>query len=236
MAETAVSLAGQHLLPKFLEAVNMLKDLPNEVADFTDELEIFQDFINGADKVAEAEEDGSRRDRIKKRVMRLREASFRMEDIIDKYMICEEKQPDDLGCAALPCEAVEFIKTLILRIQIAYQIQDVKSVVRKERDGFNRVFPVEEIPNNPRGDKHVSWDRHRMAPLYTEEDKAERSPKEVEDVTDELESFQDFINGADKVAEAEEDCGRRDRIKIAQLIWIIKHRKNNTDKHQARSI
>ncbi|KAL2322752.1 hypothetical protein Fmac_027131 [Flemingia macrophylla] len=172
MAETAVSLAGQHLLPTILEAVNMLKDLPNEVADFTDELEKFQAFINGADKVAEAEEDGHRRDRIKKRVMRLREASFRMEDIIDKYyMICEEKQPDDLGCAALTCEAVEFIKTLIHRIQIAYQIQDVKSIVRKERDGFNRVFPVEEIPNNSRGDKHVSWDRHRMAPLFTEEDK-----------------------------------------------------------------
>ncbi|KAL2322754.1 hypothetical protein Fmac_027133 [Flemingia macrophylla] len=171
MAETAVSLAGQHLLPKFLEAVNMLKDLPNEVADFTDELENLQDFINGADKVAEAEEDDSRRDRIKKRVMRLREASFRMEDIIDEYMICEEKQPDDLGCVALPCEAVDFIKTLIHRIQIAYKIHEVKSIVCKERDGFKSVFPVEETPNKSRGNQHVTWDRLRMEPLYTEEDK-----------------------------------------------------------------
>ncbi|KAL2322750.1 hypothetical protein Fmac_027129 [Flemingia macrophylla] len=172
MAEAAVSMAGQHLLPKFLEAANMLKDLPNEVADFTDELEKFQAFINGADKVAEAEEDGNRRDRIKKRVMRLREVSFRMEDIIDEYyMICEEKQPDDLGCAALPCEAVEFIKTLIHRIQIAYKIQEVKSIVHKERDGFKSVFSLEERPNNSRGNQHVTWHRYRMDPLYTEEDK-----------------------------------------------------------------
>ncbi|KAL2322745.1 hypothetical protein Fmac_027124 [Flemingia macrophylla] len=170
MAGTAVSLAGQHSLPNFLEAVNMLKDLPNEVADFTAELQKFQHFINGADKVAEAEKDDSRRDKIKERVMRLRKASFRMEDIIDEYMICEEKQPDGLGCAALPCEAVDFIKTLIHRIKIAYQIQEIKSVVRKERDGFKSVFPVEETPNNYRGNQNVTWHRLRMAPLYTEED------------------------------------------------------------------
>ncbi|KAG4920772.1 hypothetical protein JHK86_049585 [Glycine max] len=48
MAETAVSLAGQHALPKILEAVKMLRDLPKEVRDITDELESFQDFINDA--------------------------------------------------------------------------------------------------------------------------------------------------------------------------------------------
>ena len=63
MAETAVSLAGQHALPKILEAVKMLRDLPKEVRDITDELESFQDFINDANKVAEAEEDDGRRHR-----------------------------------------------------------------------------------------------------------------------------------------------------------------------------
>ncbi|RZB51274.1 Disease resistance RPP13-like protein 4 [Glycine soja] len=118
MAETAVSLAGQHALSKILEAVKMLRDLPKEVRDITDELESFQDFINDADKMAEAEEDDGRRHRIKERVMRLREAAFRMEDAIDEYNIsCEDKQPDDPRCAALLCEAVDFIKTQILRLQ-----------------------------------------------------------------------------------------------------------------------
>ncbi|WVY93408.1 hypothetical protein V8G54_032496 [Vigna mungo] len=105
MAETVVSFASQHVLPKFLEAVKMLRDLPKEVAEVVDELESFQDFIHDADKVAEAEEDKNRRDRIRKRLMKLREAAFRMEDVIDDYVICDEKQPEeDPRCADLLCE------------------------------------------------------------------------------------------------------------------------------------
>ncbi|KAG4920746.1 hypothetical protein JHK82_049690 [Glycine max] len=171
MAETAVSLAGQHALPKILEAVKMLRDLPNEVRDITDELESFQDFINDADKVAEAEEDDGRRHRIKERVMRLREAAFRMEDVIDEYNIsCEDKQPDDPRCAALLCEAVAFVKTQILRLQSAYKIQDVKSLVRAERDGFQRHFPLEQRPTSSRGNQDVTWKNLRRVPLFIEED------------------------------------------------------------------
>ncbi|KAG4923842.1 hypothetical protein JHK87_049382 [Glycine soja] len=171
MAETAVSLAGQHALPKILEAVKMLRDLPKEVRDITDELESFQDFINDADKVAEAEEDDGRRHRIKERVMRLREAAFRMEDVIDEYNIsCEDKQPDDPRCAALLCEAVAFIKTQILLLQSAYKIQDVKSLVRAERDAFQSHFPLEQRPTSSRGNQDVTWQKLRRDPLFIEED------------------------------------------------------------------
>uniref|UniRef100_A0A0R0F6M1 Disease resistance protein RPM1 n=2 Tax=Glycine subgen. Soja TaxID=1462606 RepID=A0A0R0F6M1_SOYBN len=170
MAETAVSLAGKHALPKILEAIKMVRDLPKEVRDITDELERFQDFINDADKVAEAEQDDGRRHRIKERVMRLREAAFRMEDVIDEYNIsCEDKQPDDPRCAALLCEAVDFIKTQILRLQSAYKIQDVKSLVRAERDGFQSHFPLEPRLTSSRGNQDVTWKKLRMDPLFIEE-------------------------------------------------------------------
>ncbi|RZB51281.1 Disease resistance protein RPM1 [Glycine soja] len=170
MAETAVSLAGKHALPKILEAIKMVRDLPKEVRDITDELESFQDFINDADKVAEAEQDDGRRHRIKERVMRLREAAFRMEDVIDEYNIsCEDKQPDDPRCAALLCEAVAFIKTQILRLQSAYKIQDVKSLVRAERDGFQSHFPLEPRLTSSRGNQDVTWQKLRMDPLFIEE-------------------------------------------------------------------
>jgi len=90
MAETAVSFACQRVLQKFLEAIKMVRDLQTEVAEVTDELESFKKFIHDADKVAEAEEDNSRRDRIRKRMMRLREANFRMEDVVDGYDLCDE--------------------------------------------------------------------------------------------------------------------------------------------------
>ncbi|RZB51278.1 Disease resistance protein RPM1 [Glycine soja] len=171
MAETAVSLAGKHALPKILEAIKMVRDLPKEVRDITDELESFQDLINDADKVAEAEQDDGRRHRIKERVMRLREAAFCMEDVIDEYNIsCEDKQPGDPRCAALLCEAVDFIKTQILRIQSAYKIQDVKSLVHAERDGFQTHIPLEPRLTSSRGNQDVTWQKLRMDPLFIEED------------------------------------------------------------------
>ncbi|CAJ1963975.1 unnamed protein product [Sphenostylis stenocarpa] len=171
MAETALSLAGKHVLPKLLEAVHKLRDLPKEVTEVTDELESFQDFINNADKVSEAEEDKEKRDRIRKRLMRLREAAFRMEDVLDDYKICLEKQPeDDPRCAALLCEAVEFIKTHILRLQIAYQIQDAKSHVREEKDGFEKLFPEGHGSDGSSGNETSTWHKLRMDPLFIKEE------------------------------------------------------------------
>ncbi|RDX65046.1 Disease resistance protein RPM1, partial [Mucuna pruriens] len=131
-----------------MEVVNILRDLPKEVADIIDELEYIQAVINDADKVAEAEEDDDRRDRLRRRVMRLREATFLTEDVIDEYIICEEKQLGDPGCAALSCEVVDFMKSLILRIQIANKIRDVKSLVCAEREGFLSLFPLERTQNS----------------------------------------------------------------------------------------
>ncbi|KAH1239779.1 Disease resistance protein RPM1 [Glycine max] len=71
----------------------------------------------------------------------------------------EEKQPeDDPRCAALLCEA------------IAYKIQDAKSLVRVERDGFRSYFPSEKRTNNSRGNQNVTWLKLRMDPFFIEED------------------------------------------------------------------
>ena len=44
MTETAVSLAGQHALPKFLEVIQMLRGLEKEVEDTKDEPDSFSRF------------------------------------------------------------------------------------------------------------------------------------------------------------------------------------------------
>ncbi|XP_027341130.1 disease resistance protein RPM1-like [Abrus precatorius] len=175
MAEIALSFAREHLLPLFMEVANMLRGVPKEVEDIKDELESIQALINDADKVTEAEsEEDKSRDGITKRVKQLREASFCIEDIIDEYIMCEEKESHP-GCAAIPCETVDFIKTLILRLQIAYKIQDVKSLVRgiressSGRDGMQSQCCLEQRPNSCKGNQNVTWQNLRMAPLYIEE-------------------------------------------------------------------
>ncbi|KAL2956367.1 hypothetical protein AAZX31_18G079700 [Glycine max] len=127
MAETAVSLASEHALPKIMEGIKMVRDLPKEVRDIT--------------------------------------------NVIDEYNLsCEDKQPGDPRCAALLCEVVAFIKTQILLLQNAYKIQDVKSLVCVERDGFQTHFPLEPRLTSSRGNQNVTWQKLRMDPLFIEED------------------------------------------------------------------
>ncbi|MCI66870.1 disease resistance protein, partial [Trifolium medium] len=63
------------------------------------ELESIEDAIHEADKMADAEganpSDGTR-----EKIKRLIEASFRIQDLIDEYIIREEQQLPDPGCAA----------------------------------------------------------------------------------------------------------------------------------------
>nr|KYP71590.1 Disease resistance protein RPM1 [Cajanus cajan] len=86
-------------------------------------------------------------------------------------MICDEKNPLDPGCAALPCEPVDFIKSLILRLQIANKIHDVKSLVQgiEGKDGLQSRFPLEQRPSSSRGNPNVIWQNLRLEPLFTKE-------------------------------------------------------------------
>ncbi|XP_027930824.1 disease resistance protein RPM1-like [Vigna unguiculata] len=171
MAETALSLARKYVFPKLLEAVNMIRDLPKEVDDLTDALETFRYFINETEEVVEAEEDSNRRDRMSTRLMKMREATFRMEDVIDDYVICGENQPqEDPRCAALLCEAVEFIKTQISRLQIAHKIRDVKSLASAAKDGFETHFPSKKSPSNSERNQNGNWQKLRKDALHVKED------------------------------------------------------------------
>ncbi|ESW18570.1 hypothetical protein PHAVU_006G052300 [Phaseolus vulgaris] len=172
MAETAMSFARQYMLPKHFEAVKMMRDLPKEVAEITEELGSLLDFIDDVDKVAEAEEDNKRRERMKERLMRLREAAFRMEDVIDEYWIrVREKQPQDgPRWVALLSKAVHYIKILIPRLQIAYKIQDNKSVVRDEKGSFQSQYSLETRLNSSGENRNVTLHQLQMDPLLIKEE------------------------------------------------------------------
>ncbi|CAJ2639962.1 unnamed protein product [Trifolium pratense] len=124
-------LALDHLLPILKEAVNMIRGVPNdEIAHMKHELETIEEFIHQADKMADAEEynpsDGTR-----EKIKQLIEASFRIQDVIDEYINCVEQQLPDPGCATV---ASEYVKTKILRLQIAHDIQIIKSRITEIKD------------------------------------------------------------------------------------------------------
>ncbi|XP_061375338.1 disease resistance protein RPM1-like [Gastrolobium bilobum] len=173
MLDKVWPFAHDYVFPLLMGAVDM-NSVPKEIADIQNELESFEAFINDADRKAEAEDDKTR-DRIKTRVKLLRETAFRMEDVIDEYISCEEQQPSDPGCAVLPCEPADFIKTMILRLQIAFKIKTIKSQVceikeRSERDGFPIQSSLEQAPESSRGNQDLALHNLRMLPFYIEED------------------------------------------------------------------
>ncbi|KAG4920822.1 hypothetical protein AAZX31_18G090300 [Glycine max] len=167
LKEIAASLAVDYLLPPLKKAVNSVMEVPKDVADMKDKLDGIQAIIHDADKMAAAE-DSKSRDEIKAKVKQLVETSFRMEDIIDEYTIHEEKQlGDDPGCAALPCKAIDFVKTTASRLQFAYMNEDVKSEFGgiKERNGSEDSSQIQSSGGN----QNVPFDNLRMAPLYLKE-------------------------------------------------------------------
>ncbi|KAJ1428457.1 Virus X resistance protein-like, coiled-coil domain [Sesbania bispinosa] len=171
-------MAQDHLLPLLTEAADMIRGFPKEVAELKDELEQIQSSIHEAVRMAAIDEEDNKHVRIKKirLVKQLMEVAFRMEDAIDEYINHEEQEPRDLGCATLPCEAADFIKTMSLRLQIAYKIQYVKSRVdeiklnnigdSKSDEGSQVQSSLEQGPSSSRGSKNVTLQNHQEASIH----------------------------------------------------------------------
>jgi len=98
MAETAVSLALGEVFQLLRLETNLLRGVNKDFLDIKDELESIQVFLKDADRRAADEADTN--ERIRTWVKQMREASFRIEDIIDEYLWLqhEVKRP---GCGPL---------------------------------------------------------------------------------------------------------------------------------------
>ncbi|RDX61736.1 Disease resistance protein RPM1, partial [Mucuna pruriens] len=173
MAELAVSLAREKLLPLIRDEAYLLWDMPKEFREIKDELEYIEAFLMDADKRA-ADEGDNMKEGIRIWVNQLREASFRIEDVIDEYMIYVEQQPHDSRCTALLCEIIHFIETLMPRHRIASEIQQIKSFVQgikqKVKDYQFQIQPsFEQGQNSHRGNQSVQWHDPRMASRYLDE-------------------------------------------------------------------
>ncbi|KAL5057735.1 hypothetical protein RYX36_029339 [Vicia faba] len=162
MAEVAVSLVIDQLVPLIREEAKLLRGIDKEFADIKNELESIQAFLKDADKRASTAEG------VKTWVKQVREAAFRIEDIIDDYSIHVGQQPPHPGCLFL----LHKLKIIIPRHQIASEIQDIKLYVRgikerSERYGFQ--YSLEQRSSNSRERQDSKWHDPRVAALYIEE-------------------------------------------------------------------
>ncbi|KAK2385925.1 disease resistance protein RPM1 [Trifolium repens] len=144
MAETAVLFALGEVFQFLNEETNLLRGVHNDFSDIKDELESIQVFLKDADRRAADEADTN--DGIRTWVKQLREASFRIEDVIDEYirLMYRDNPP---GCGSLVCKIPSLIKNLIPHHQIVSEIQDIKLSIRGIKERSERYnFQISHEP------------------------------------------------------------------------------------------
>ncbi|KAK7305205.1 hypothetical protein VNO77_43106 [Canavalia gladiata] len=152
-------------------------DIQNEVSDMKNKLAVIRDLIQYADRMDEGESEGEESISIgeikRKQVKVLREVAFRMEDVIDEYMMYveEQHQHGDAGCVALLiCEPFKLFKTMILRLSILNKIKSIKSHLREIEEilSLNRVQVQEQVRSDLR-EIRIQLQNRELMPLYMEE-------------------------------------------------------------------
>ena len=168
MAETAVSLALGEVFQLLREETNLLRGVNKDFLDIKDELESIQVFLKDADRRAADEADTN--EGIRTWVKQMREASFRIEDVIDEYLWLkhEVRRP---GCGVI-CKIANVIKTLTPRHRIASEIQDIKISIREIKERSQRYdFQRSQAQGSTstRETQNRRWRDPRLSFLFVEE-------------------------------------------------------------------
>ena len=85
MAETVVSFALGEVYEILKDKAKLLRGIHKDFSDIKDELESIQAFLKDADRRAAADE-ANTNDGIRTWVKQVREASFRIEDVVYEYL------------------------------------------------------------------------------------------------------------------------------------------------------
>jgi len=168
MAESAVSLVVDKLLPLLTQEVKLLKGVHDELVGVKDELEVIRAFLKDADSKAGKEGIG---EGVKVLVNQIREEAHHIEDVIDDYMLHVARHPDHRH--GLLRRIASLIKTFSSRHEIASEIKDIKSSLL---DIKNRSQTFHFISSNQGASSSSSsnagrglMDHLRLSSLFIEE-------------------------------------------------------------------
>ncbi|KAM4092092.1 hypothetical protein ACB094_06G011100 [Castanea mollissima] len=169
MAETAVSIVIQHVLPLLVQEVRLRKGFQSKVTSIKGQLEIIQSFLKDADIRAERDEDMG--NVVKTWVEQVREEAYQIEDVIDEYILHFAKQPfGKKQCFHFHQNFFQFAKKLKARNVIASKIQDISNNLKEKREmAVSYHFNTIEQGGPSNNARSVTWHDPRMAALLIEE-------------------------------------------------------------------
>ena len=168
MAESAVRLLIQNLIPLLAQEATLLEGIHKKVASIKGELESIQSFLKDADARATM---GDMSNVAKTWIKQVREEAYHIEDVIDEYILHLAKHPQRrTQHFHSVLKIFQFTIKLKPRHMIASKIQDINNDLkalreRGERFGFNSLEQ-----GGPSSDtRHDPWHDPRDASLYIEE-------------------------------------------------------------------
>ncbi|KAE9616009.1 hypothetical protein Lalb_Chr04g0261241 [Lupinus albus] len=121
-------------LPQLVDVGKLMRNVPKEIAEINEELESIQVSMNAADRmIAIADEQVNESDiGMKRNVKHMREAALRIGEVTKDYMSIQQQPPSsNRRRNFLLHTAPEFVKTMIPRLRISYEIQGIKSSILK---------------------------------------------------------------------------------------------------------
>ncbi|KAM3696075.1 hypothetical protein ACJW31_06G010800 [Castanea mollissima] len=168
MAESAVSLVIQNLIPLLAQEAKLLKGVHEEVASIIREMEMIQSFIKDADIRAEKD---VKSNVAKTWVKQVREEAYHMEDVIDKYTLHFANRPRRRRQCLYFLQKV-FHTTINLKAQhvIASEIQGINKILEDiRRSGERFGFNATEQGTSSGDVVSNTWHDPRMTSLFIEE-------------------------------------------------------------------
>ena len=153
MAETAVSLVFDRLGKLLLAEAAILEGVHDKVNRIKGNLELINSFLKDADNKAEAESSSSS-NVVKTWVKQMREVAFRMEDVIDRYLLKVVERRQRHGVFGAVTKTKEKLKTVTHRHDIADETDKIETTIeglnkRREQLDFQQCAGTNEDSRHP---------------------------------------------------------------------------------------
>ncbi|XP_027337459.1 disease resistance protein RPM1-like [Abrus precatorius] len=168
MAEIAVNLVTDKLIPLLENEVNLANDVCSQLVLVKVQLRLIRAYLKDADSKAEIVKTGNV---VKEWVTQMREVSFHIEDVIDEYLYLEDNmlQGKDLYgvVGMIVCKIYDFLRSVIAHHGISAQLGEIEKKL-EELNKAKEAYGLSSSASESSGDTTLHY--LRQGALFVEDD------------------------------------------------------------------
>lgn len=132
MAETAVNVVIDKLIPLLSDEVKLLGGVHTEIASIKEQLGLIKAYIKDADARAERADTSSL---VKEWVRQVREVAYRIEDVVDENLFKVARRGPKHGLVGAVTRIGQLLRTLVPRHAVASEIVHIRESLKRLHEG-----------------------------------------------------------------------------------------------------